>query len=82
MIRPRERFELDVLVLNRSTATRRLELSVPPRPRRRLTVDKEESAGPGIVPLENHVRIGCVENSFHFFLIKNVDFFLFLIKIA
>jgi hypothetical protein len=57
-IAPQDVFTLDVFVFNRSQWTRRLEISVPPRARRRMAGDKVDITGPGIVPLENRVRVG------------------------
>ncbi|KAI0035204.1 TRAPP trafficking subunit Trs65-domain-containing protein [Vararia minispora EC-137] len=57
-IRPHDAFALDVFVFNRSRWTRRLEIGVPPRARRRREGGGEASEGPGIVALENRVRIG------------------------
>ncbi|VDC07704.1 unnamed protein product [Peniophora sp. CBMAI 1063] len=54
---PHQRFTLDVLVANRSDTVRRLEVSVPPRPRRREVQGKDVEQ-PGIVPLDNRVRVG------------------------
>ncbi|KZV61895.1 hypothetical protein PENSPDRAFT_759105 [Peniophora sp. CONT] len=54
---PHQRFALDVLVANRSSTVRRLEVSVPPRPRRREIGGKDVEQ-PGIVPLDNRVRVG------------------------
>jgi hypothetical protein len=77
---PLDRFTLDIFVFNRSSWTRRLEVSYPERRRRRqaaarrpqsesyfpglppppaASADAKEEV-PGILPLENRVRIGCV----------------------
>ncbi|KZW02004.1 hypothetical protein EXIGLDRAFT_665742 [Exidia glandulosa HHB12029] len=67
----REPFYLDVFVFNQSSTTRRLELSHPEPTRRRhntlnqrasmdstVQVDSETNKGPGLLPLENRIRIG------------------------
>lgn len=54
---PHQRFSLDILVANRSSTVRRLEVSVPPRPRRREVGGKDVEQ-PGILPLDNRVRVG------------------------
>lgn len=69
----REPFYLDVFVFNQSSTTRRLELSHPEPTRRRhntsnqrasmdstVQVDSETNKGPGLLPLENRIRIGYV----------------------
>lgn len=68
----REPFYLDVFVFNQSTRTRRLELSHPEPARKRhntanqrasmesVQVDSEAANGPGLLPLENRIRIGYV----------------------
>ncbi|KAI9448837.1 TRAPP trafficking subunit Trs65-domain-containing protein [Lactarius psammicola] len=61
---PHDEFALDVFVFNQSAWTRRLEVSVWERRRRRqglphgAGVVGGPSAGPGIVPLESRVRVG------------------------
>lgn len=73
-IYPLDRFTLDIFVFNQSSWIRRFEVSYPPRARRRLResvresggyfpsvtapVEKERDTGPGIMPLENRVRVG------------------------
>ena len=63
---PHDEFTLDVFVFNQSVWTRRFEVSVWERRRRRqgnvhgAGVGGGPSAGPGIVPLESRVRVGCV----------------------
>jgi hypothetical protein len=66
---PLDQFTLDIFVFNQSTWTRRFEVSFPYRRRRRKQEDrhgflgtgvgaKSASAFPGIVPLDNRVRVG------------------------
>ena len=62
---PLDQFTLDVFVFNQSSWTRRFEVSYPEERRRRRKA-KERGDGPkeyrtpGIIPLQNRVRIGCV----------------------
>ena len=62
-----EQFTLDIFVFNQSSWTRRFEVSYPEERRRRRKTKKDrakeggeggESRPPGIIPLENRVRIG------------------------
>ncbi|KAI9465379.1 TRAPP trafficking subunit Trs65-domain-containing protein [Lactarius psammicola] len=61
---PHDEFALDVFVFNQSAWTRRLEVSVWERRRRRQGLSHGAGAvggpgaGPGIVPLESRVRVG------------------------
>ncbi|KAI0693606.1 TRAPP trafficking subunit Trs65-domain-containing protein [Cerioporus squamosus] len=62
---PLDQFTLDIFVFNQSSWTRRFEVSYPDERRRRRKAKKEREAGgkgevrpPGIIPLENRVRIG------------------------
>ncbi|RDX43196.1 hypothetical protein OH76DRAFT_1447364 [Lentinus brumalis] len=62
---PLNHFTLDIFVFNQSSWTRRFEVSYPDERRRRRKAKKEREAGgrgdlppPGIIPLENRVRIG------------------------
>jgi hypothetical protein len=55
---PHDEFVLDVFVFNQSAWTRRFEVSVWERRRRRH--GHAHGTGPGIVPLESRVRVGCV----------------------
>jgi len=70
---PLDRFTLDIFVFNQSSWIRRFEVSYPDRSRRRRRefdrqsrdyfppAEKEKAkvaAGPGIMPLENRVRVG------------------------
>ncbi|KAH8996441.1 TRAPP trafficking subunit Trs65-domain-containing protein [Lactarius hatsudake] len=59
---PHDEFALDVFVFNQSAWTRRFEVSVWERRRRRqglaYGVGTGAGAGPGIVPLESRVRVG------------------------
>ena len=61
---PHDEFALDVFVFNQSVWTRRFEVSVWERRRRRQGYAHGASAaaggGPGILPLESRVRVGCV----------------------
>ncbi|KZT04225.1 uncharacterized protein LAESUDRAFT_728468 [Laetiporus sulphureus 93-53] len=62
-IYPLDQFTLDIFVFNQSSWTRRFEVSHPDERRRRRkgrTEKRKKGAidGPGIVPLENRVRIG------------------------
>ncbi|KAI0065986.1 hypothetical protein BV25DRAFT_1989048 [Artomyces pyxidatus] len=56
-IHPHDQFTLDIFVFNQSAWTRRLEVGCRERRRRRQGRGKG-TAGPGIVPLENRVRVG------------------------
>jgi hypothetical protein len=73
---PLAQFALDVFVFNRSSWTRRFEVSVPDH-RRRWTVEGRKQGAlmngdvgkklgrlPGVLPLDNRVRIGCVLSHF------------------
>ncbi|KAI1783130.1 TRAPP trafficking subunit Trs65-domain-containing protein [Ganoderma leucocontextum] len=63
---PLDQFTLDIFVFNQSSWTRRFEVSYPEeRRRRRKAKEKEKGDGglkdarpPGIIPLQNRVRIG------------------------
>ncbi|PCH35941.1 hypothetical protein WOLCODRAFT_126429 [Wolfiporia cocos MD-104 SS10] len=62
-IYPLDRFTLDIFVFNQSSWTRRFEISHPEERRRRRKGRgdggrKGEVGAPGILPLENRVRIG------------------------
>ena len=61
---PHDEFALDVFVFNQSVWTRRFEVSVWERRRRRQGYAHGAGAatggGPGILPLESRVRVGCV----------------------
>ncbi|KAJ6515581.1 TRAPP trafficking subunit Trs65-domain-containing protein [Mycena sanguinolenta] len=61
-IYPLDRFTLDVFVFNQSEWTRRFEVTCPDRRRgrgRSLSLNTEEKTpSPGIVPLDNRVRVG------------------------
>ena len=70
-IYPLETFTLDIFVFNKSSWTRRFEISFPDR-RDRRKQQEIDSGGtrmkgfwdgekPGILPLENRIRIGCVD---------------------
>ena len=66
---PLDQFTLDIFVFNQSSWTRRFEVSYPDERRRRRKAKKEREAGgkgdvrpPGIIPLENRVRIGYVSS--------------------
>jgi hypothetical protein len=66
---PHDEFALDVFVFNQSVWTRRFEVSVWERRRRRQGYAHGASVGgpgtgPGILPLESRVRVGCVPCSF------------------
>ncbi len=52
-------FTLDIFVYNRSRWTRRFEVSCPDRRHRRRKGEEGKAAStPGVLPLENRVRIG------------------------
>ncbi|KAI0709264.1 TRAPP trafficking subunit Trs65-domain-containing protein [Earliella scabrosa] len=57
---PLDQFTLDIFVFNQSSWTRRFEVSYPDERRRRRKAKKEngEVRPPGIIPLENRVRVG------------------------
>ncbi|KAI0371337.1 hypothetical protein BV20DRAFT_965535 [Pilatotrama ljubarskyi] len=63
---PLDQFTLDIFVFNQSSWTRRFEVSYPEERRRRRKAQAKESgaqvkgepSAPGIIPLENRVRIG------------------------
>ncbi|KAH9892416.1 TRAPP trafficking subunit Trs65-domain-containing protein [Cubamyces lactineus] len=59
---PLDQFTLDIFVFNQSSWTRRFEVSYPEERRRRRKAkeggQKGELHPPGIIPLENRVRIG------------------------
>ncbi|KAK0236173.1 TRAPP trafficking subunit Trs65-domain-containing protein [Armillaria nabsnona] len=58
-IYPMGNFTLDIFVYNRSRWTRRFEVSCPDRRHRRRKGEEGKSAStPGVLPLENRVRIG------------------------
>ncbi|KAI0762189.1 TRAPP trafficking subunit Trs65-domain-containing protein [Trametes elegans] len=65
-LHPLDQFTLDIFVFNQSSWTRRLEVSYPEERRRRRKAAQRESMlkprgeahSPGIIPLENRVRIG------------------------
>jgi hypothetical protein len=61
---PRDEFALDVFVFNQSVWTRRFEVSVWERRRKRQGHGTGgwpgAGPGPGILPLESRVRVGCV----------------------
>ncbi len=68
-IYPLDRFTLDIFVFNQSSWTRRFEVSYPDRRRQRRdqmhrafdtegTIEKSLTDSPGIIPLENRVRVG------------------------
>ncbi|KAJ6539624.1 TRAPP trafficking subunit Trs65-domain-containing protein [Mycena capillaripes] len=57
-IYPLDHFTLDVFVFNQSEWTRRFEVSCPDRRRGRARNPGEKAPSPGIVPLDNRVRIG------------------------
>lgn len=62
-IYPLDQFTLDIFVFNQSSWTRRFEVSHPDERRRRRkgrSDGKKDAGSPGIMPLENRVRIGCV----------------------
>lgn len=71
-------FWLDVFVYNKSEGVRRFELSCPDgyRKRRRRNVgpyapppteSNDEEWEPGVVPMENAIRVGCVKHLLFFF---------------
>ena len=74
-IYPLDQFTLDIFVFNRSSWTRRFEVSYPDRRKQRREkmyfegrdgTDSKTTNGadtPGIIPLANRVRIGCVRFS-------------------
>lgn len=57
---PLDQFTLDIFVFNQSSWTRRFEVSYPGerQARRRAKREKGEVRPPGIIPLENRVRVG------------------------
>ncbi|KAJ7752754.1 TRAPP trafficking subunit Trs65-domain-containing protein [Mycena maculata] len=55
---PLDRFTLDVFVFNQSEWTRRFEVTCPDRRRGRGPNPSKKIQSPGIVPLDNRVRIG------------------------
>lgn len=57
-IYPLDHFTLDVFVFNQSEWTRRFEVTFPDRRRGRSRNPGEKAPSPGIVPLDNRVRIG------------------------
>ncbi|KAJ7180377.1 TRAPP trafficking subunit Trs65-domain-containing protein [Mycena crocata] len=57
-IYPLDHFTLDVFVFNQSEWTRRFEVTCPDRRRGRGRNPGEKAPSPGIVPLDNRVRIG------------------------
>ncbi|KAF7355571.1 hypothetical protein MSAN_01474300 [Mycena sanguinolenta] len=60
-IYPLDHFTLDVFVFNQSEWTRRFEVTCPDRRRgrgRSPSLNAEKTPSPGIVPLDNRVRIG------------------------
>ncbi|OSX65862.1 hypothetical protein POSPLADRAFT_1131738 [Postia placenta MAD-698-R-SB12] len=62
-IYPLDQFTLDIFVFNQSSWTRRFEVSHPEERRRRRikrvdTIRKDINGTPGILPLENRVRVG------------------------
>ncbi|KAJ6490309.1 TRAPP trafficking subunit Trs65-domain-containing protein [Mycena vitilis] len=57
-IYPLDHFTLDVFVFNQSEWTRRFEVTCPDRRRGRARNPGEKAPSPGIVPLDNRVRIG------------------------
>ncbi|KAI0646028.1 TRAPP trafficking subunit Trs65-domain-containing protein [Trametes meyenii] len=62
-LHPLDQFTLDIFVFNQSSWTRRFEVSYPEEQRRRRRKTREggskgEGHPPGIIPLENRVRIG------------------------
>ena len=63
-IYPLDQFTLDIFVFNQSSWTRRFEVSHPDERRRRRKgrgdAKKVDGGSPGIMPLENRVRIGYV----------------------
>ena len=64
---PHDEFVLDVFVFNQSAWTRRFEVSVWERRRRRQGYAHGAGAGgPGIVPLESRVRVGYVRSPLSF----------------
>jgi hypothetical protein len=71
-IYPLDHFTLDVFVFNQSEWTRRFEVTCPDRRRGRARNPGEKAPSPGIVPLDNRVRIGCVA-SFTFFFGSKIN---------
>ncbi|KAJ7044619.1 TRAPP trafficking subunit Trs65-domain-containing protein [Mycena alexandri] len=57
-IYPLDHFTLDVFVFNQSEWTRRFEVTCPDRRRGQRRNPGEKAPSPGIVPLDNRVRIG------------------------
>lgn len=62
-VRPCEKFTLDVFVFNKSSWTRRFELSYPERKRRRRDSAGRMKSGSsihdqGVLPMENRIRVG------------------------
>ncbi|KAJ6628896.1 TRAPP trafficking subunit Trs65-domain-containing protein [Mycena sp. CBHHK59/15] len=57
-IYPLDHFTLDIFVFNQSEWTRRFEVTCPDRRRGRGRNPGERMVSPGIVPLDNRVRIG------------------------
>ncbi|KAJ7653475.1 TRAPP trafficking subunit Trs65-domain-containing protein [Mycena rosella] len=57
-IYPLDHFTLDVFVFNQSEWTRRFEVTCPDRRRGRGRNPGDKTPSPGIVPLDNRVRIG------------------------
>ncbi|CAK5275359.1 unnamed protein product [Mycena citricolor] len=55
---PLDHFTLDIFVFNQSEWTRRFEVTCPDRRRGRARNPGEKVPSPGIVPLDNRVRIG------------------------
>ncbi|KAM5530360.1 hypothetical protein V8D89_015979 [Ganoderma adspersum] len=60
---PLDQFTLDIFVFNQSSWTRRFEVSYPEERRRRRKANQRGDGGkdarpPGIIPLQNRVRIG------------------------
>ncbi|KAL7284913.1 hypothetical protein ACG7TL_000001 [Trametes sanguinea] len=59
---PLDQFTLDIFVFNQSSWTRRFEVSYPEERRRRRKAKEAAQRGevqaPGIIPLENRVRVG------------------------
>ncbi|KII92192.1 hypothetical protein PLICRDRAFT_36980 [Plicaturopsis crispa FD-325 SS-3] len=59
---PLDQFTLDIFVFNKSSWTRRFEVTFPERRGRRREMEKP-GAGPGLLPLENRVRVGPLQPS-------------------
>lgn len=62
---PLDQFTLDIFVFNQSSWTRRFEVSYPEERRRRRKARErgdgvKDGRPPGIIPLQNRVRIGYV----------------------